>query len=466
MNIINPENARKPAVAGTFYPADATALATYVTQTLAACPRFPSPPLAVISPHAGYRYSGALTARALASTGAGQPTSVVVLSPSHHHNFEGIALTSAGDFHFPQGAMAVDIEAGTALIDAGLAHVEDAAHDREHGIEVQLPFLKQLHPKASLVPLVIGRASDKEVAAAVDFLANFRDNPPLFVLSSDLSHFLTHPDAQAKDASTAKLIETGQAGALTPQHACGSRAISGFFQSAFGQGRRLMRLGMASSYDATGDDARTVGYGAWSIHDGRAEILPQKHCQELLRVARQALEIYLHKGTDPRIDLASFAPELKTHAAAFVTLTQGGRLRGCIGSLMAHAPLVQDVAANAIKAGFNDPRFRPLGSDELPRTDIKIAVLSPARVMSFTNEADLLKQLVPGRDGLILRDGGHRGIFLPMVWDQLTTPEAFFNGLKVKAGLPNTHWSDSLRVERFVTEAFADQDAQAVKTAG
>jgi AmmeMemoRadiSam system protein A len=134
-----------------------------------------------------------------------------------------------------------------------------------------------------------------------------------------------------------------------------------------------------------------------------------------------------------------------------------GRLRGCIGSLTAHQPLIRDVVENTVKSGFNDPRFQPLQAGEITDVRLKIAVLSPSAPMQFDSETALLDQIVPERDGLILSDQGKRGVFLPMVWDSLPTPEAFLNGLKVKAGLPRDHWSDTVQIRRFCAESFAEQ---------
>lgn len=142
--------------------------------------------------------------------------------------------------------------------------------------------------------------------------------------------------------------------------------------------------------------------------------------------------------------------------ASFVTLHRQGRLRGCIGSLEARRPLLEDVAANAFAAAFRDPRFVPLQAAELAGLAVDVSVLSPAEAMSFSDQADLLAQLHPGVDGLILEDRGMRATFLPSVWESLPAPEEFLRQLKLKAGLPADHWSDSLRVWRYTTDSFGD----------
>ena len=451
---------RQPATAGTFYPADAQVLwsevESCITRGTSGWRPEGSVPRAIISPHAGYRFSGWLTGAAWRATARGRPSTIVILSPSHAHAFDGIALPSQKGYAMPGFDVMIDRPAANSLVQAGLAHVEDPAHDREHGIETQLAFLHRLHPSARVVPLVIGTAPQDQVAAAIDHLS--AHGQPLFVLSSDLSHFLPRDAADAKDAETAKLLETAQGTTLTSRHACGAAAITGFLASATGASLRVARLAMASSADVTGDTSRTVGYGAWALFDTTDEIIIPRHREMLLRAARQTLASFTKRGKPPKLDETSFPQALRGHAASFITLQQDGRLRGCIGSLTAHRPLVRDMSENTVKAASADPRFAPVTAEEVPGLRLKIAVLSPSAPMTFSGEADLLSQLTPHRDGLILRDGAKRGVFLPMVWESLPDPAEFLRALKVKAGLPKDHWSDTLEIDRFCAESFAEPD--------
>lgn len=150
------------------------------------------------------------------------------------------------------------------------------------------------------------------------------------------------------------------------------------------------------------------------------------------------------------------APWLQEPGATFVTLTQNGRLRGCIGSLEAHRPLWQDVRVNAVNAALRDPRFAPLTADELPRTRVEVSLLSPQEPMQFASEADALAQLRPGVDGVVLEHGRHRGTFLPQVWEQLPTREEFMAHLKLKAGLPAQFWADDVRLSRYSVDKWKE----------
>jgi AmmeMemoRadiSam system protein A len=147
---------------------------------------------------------------------------------------------------------------------------------------------------------------------------------------------------------------------------------------------------------------------------------------------------------------------LREPGACFVTLHRDGQLRGCIGSMIAHRPLLEDVQANARAAAFRDPRFPPVEVWELAELNIEVSVLSSLESMEFDSEEDLLAQLRPGVDGLLLEFDGHRGTFLPAVWQTLKEPRAFLDKLKVKAGLSESFWSPEIRIERYVTHSWGE----------
>lgn len=149
-------------------------------------------------------------------------------------------------------------------------------------------------------------------------------------------------------------------------------------------------------------------------------------------------------------------PALRQPGATFVTLTQAGELRGCIGSLEARRPLGEDVRANARAAAFGDPRFLPLARDEFGRTRIEVSLLAPAEPLRFTDEADALRQLRPGQDGMIFECHGRRGTFLPQVWESLPDPRDFFAHLKQKAGFAPEFWSPDIRLYRYTVRKWKE----------
>ncbi len=151
-------------------------------------------------------------------------------------------------------------------------------------------------------------------------------------------------------------------------------------------------------------------------------------------------------------------PALHAPGATFVTLTQHGELRGCIGSLEAWRPLDEDVRANAVAAAFRDPRFMPLAAGELERTRVEVSLLTPATPMNFSSEEDAIAQMRPGIDGMILEYGMHRGTFLPQVWETLPAPRLFMAHLKQKAGLPSDFWSPDVKLSRYEVQKWKEPE--------
>lgn len=180
--------------------------------------------------------------------------------------------------------------------------------------------------------------------------------------------------------------------------------------------------------------------------------LNEQNRKRLLDLAKPSIAHGLNTGKALKIDLSDYPPELTVSRATFVTLQKQGQLRGCIGMLEAVRPMAEDVAENAFSAAFKDCRFPPLEADELDELDIHISILSPAEPIALTSEQDLIDQLRPGIDGLILEEGFKRGTFLPSVWDSLPDPRQFLQHLKQKAGLPPHYWSDSIKISRYTAE--------------
>nr|VFK15400.1 MAG: hypothetical protein BECKLPF1236B_GA0070989_10774 [Candidatus Kentron sp. LPFa] len=186
--------------------------------------------------------------------------------------------------------------------------------------------------------------------------------------------------------------------------------------------------------------------------DSNRHELSAQERETLLGIAMDAIAHGLAHQKAPSMDPAAFPAPLREQRATFVTLEQEGRLRGCIGSLQTTHSLVEDLARNAFDAAFHDPRFPPLTWEEWERITIKISLLTPAEPMRFASEADLLGQLRPGVDGLILTTGSRRATFLPSVWDSLPEPAEFLHHLKLKAGLDPDAWPPDIAISRYTTE--------------
>ncbi len=178
----------------------------------------------------------------------------------------------------------------------------------------------------------------------------------------------------------------------------------------------------------------------------------------LLQIARAAITHVLEATEWKDESAGTPAQWLQQAGAAFITLTQHGRLRGCVGSLQAHQPLIENVRSNAVSAALRDTRFLPVTADELESIDIEISLLSALQPIRFASESDALKQLRPGVDGMILEYGVCRGTFLPQVWDNLPQPREFLAQLKVKAGLHPDFWDGTIRLSRYTVQKWRETD--------
>ena len=183
-------------------------------------------------------------------------------------------------------------------------------------------------------------------------------------------------------------------------------------------------------------------------------MLSEDNRKLLKDIAMRSIKHGLDTGHALEIDPKDYPPELQKHKATFVTLHRHKQLRGCIGMLKPVRPLVEDIAQNAWSAAFRDPRFSPLRADEADDLDLHISILGEPKAMEFSSEQDLVEQIRPGVDGLILEDGYNRGTFLPSVWESLPDAADFISHLKLKAGLPQDYWSDTLKVQHYTVEEF------------
>ncbi len=404
----------------------------------------PGFPKAVIVPHAGYVYSGSVAAAAYdrLRPARGIVRRVVLLGPCHRVPVHGLALPEATAFATPLGQVPIDQEAVKSLADLPQVAVSSAVHAEEHALEVQLPFLQRVLGEFSLVPLAVGAATPFEVAEVIEKLWGGEET--LIVISSDLSHYHAYDEARAIDEGTARAILDFSTD-IDHEHACGATPIAGMLLAAKRHGLNVELLDLRNSGDTAGGRGRVVGYAAFAFWDG-APGFAEEHGRTLLEIARNSIEAALGVS---ELKLLPEEPWLKSAHATFVTLTQNGGLRGCIGSLEAQRPLGEDISHNARAAALSDPRFAPLARDELAATRIEVSLLSTPKLLAFADHADLIAQLRPADDGLILECGGARATFLPQVWENLPDPEQFLAELKRKAGLSPRDSTAKCRIQRY-----------------
>jgi len=427
---------RPAAVAGMFYPADSRTLAAEVDDLLGGVEQ-PAPrlayPKALIVPHAGYVYSGGVAAHAYDELAAarGSVHRVVLLGPTHRVAVRGLAVPSVDAFATPLGAVRIDRAALQAVRDLPQVVASDAAHAREHSLEVQLPFLQKMLGDFALVPFAVGAASVQEVAAVIERLWGAAET--LIVISTDMSHYHPYETARAIDASTLERIAAFSTD-LDHEEACGATPLNGFLSVARRKNLSLRKLAACNSGDTAGGKEQVVGYSAFALDEGGA-ISRDRAGKTLLSIARDSIESRL-AAKSRTVPAASW---LAQAGASFVTLTKDGALRGCIGSLEPRRALGEDVAQNALGAAFHDPRFPAMTATEWPQCRVEVSLLSTPKPLRFADEADLLAQIRAGEDGLILEaliDGVvKRATFLPQVWEDVADKRRFIDHLLKKAGL-------------------------------
>lgn len=451
---------RSAAVAGTFYPAYSKVLAQDLSVLLSAgqtrISRTAQTPKAIIVPHAGYIYSGAIAASAYACLLAARSVikRVVLLGPVHRVPVRGLALPGADVFTTPLGDVPIDQDAVSSLANMRQVVESPSAHAQEHSLEVQLPFLQHILEDFRLVPLAVGDATPEEVAQVLERLWGGPET--LIVVSSDLSHFLPYDVAQRADGNTAEQILDLRE-SLSHGQACGGTPVNGLLLAAKRHRLKPQLLDLRNSGDTAGDKDRVVGYASFAFMQELQTDTDSDRGQILLPIARAAIAQALGEKQQASEDAAW----LQDTGACFVTLTQAGALRGCIGTLEAYRPLRADVEANALAAAFHDPRFAPLSKAELDSTQVEISLLSPLQTIRFSNEADALSQLRPMIDGVILEYGEHRGTFLPQVWEQMPEPEVFLRHLKRKAGLAANFWADDVKLSRYTVAKWKEPSEKA-----
>jgi MEMO1 family protein len=258
-------NIRSAAVAGRFYAADKGALDDAVRAHLRCGDAKGKVPKAVIAPHAGYMYSGDVAGHAFAplAQAAERVRRVVVIGPSHHVGFEGLAISSAEAFETPLGAVPVDGRARRELLDSDLVGAFDKAHANEHSLETHLPFLQQVLGAFEIVPVVTGRSDGEHVARLLE--AVWGDDETFISISSDLSHFHPYEEARRIDARTCEAIEQMRPEAITREQACGRTSIQGLLVAAGRRGLSADTLDLRNSGDTAGPKDQVVGYGAWAF---------------------------------------------------------------------------------------------------------------------------------------------------------------------------------------------------------
>lgn len=449
-------------VAGGFYTNDAKELAESVDQYIADAnvdEAYGHVDVA-IAPHAGYMYSGAVAGFTFKALSKAKYKTVVVLAPSHYFPFKGAAIWPKGSFATPLGNVAVD-ESFIAALKQKTDVVTDnlEVFEKEHALEVQLPFIQRAFPKAKIVPILLGNPDInvcEQLAIALNELMG-KNGDVLVIASSDLSHYLPYEANNARDVKTMQAISNGDIeqfwyGNLKQDlEMCGFIPVTVAMMLAKLRGLTQVEiLKHANSGDVTGDKSRVVGYAA--IVFLKSSVLNEKQRDVLLKLARRSVETFVTSGKKINPGIAD--SRLNQTQGAFVTINKNGQLRGCIGNVIGQKPLSQTVADMAVAAASQDPRFPPVGADELKDINVEVSVLSvPKRVQG-------IDQIELGRDGVIISVGDQQGLFLPQVATETGWSKEQFLGelCSQKAGLAADCYKDpSVNIFTFTAEVFHEK---------
>jgi AmmeMemoRadiSam system protein B/AmmeMemoRadiSam system protein A len=423
-------------------------------------------PIGLIVPHAGYVYSGQVAAAGFRQLREAQYDVAVIIAADHQAPVSRpIAVWAEGGFQTPLGVVPVDGELARALIAADRRITADlAAHENEHVIEIELPFLQRVCPGCRVVPVLMGADDDATIQALAEaLLKTLPGKRAIIVASSDLSHYPSYRDAQAVDGATLSAIETGDPAAVRAAIAASmARKVPNLATCACGEGPILVVMQVAkglgadtisilryvNSGDASvGDKNQVVGYAAVMFWRYLPPDLSSQQRQALLSLARAAIAEHLKTGRLP--DQPPADPALSRRSGAFVTLKQRGVLRGCIGHPRGDMPLYRVVQEMAVSAATADPRFPRLKAEELSAVTIEISILSSLRRVTDP------EQIQVGVHGLLINKGGRQGLLLPQVpveqgWDR----KQFLEGLCQKAGLLAGCWQAGASLYAFTAVVF------------
>ena len=436
---------KEPSVAGAFYPAKPESLKEMVNGFLLSAENKPveGQLIALISPHAGYQFSGHVAAYSYKYLKDMNIETVILIGPSHYKAFNGVSVYADDAMKTPLGKIKIDKKIAKSLINenADVTFSPDA-FEKEHSLEVQLPFLQQSLKNFKIVPILISTPTQKSYEFLTEKLTEIlrKDKKTIIIASTDLSHYHDYNTAVMMDKKTIDAIERlsiedverlimNREGEM-----CGAYPVIYTMAVARGLGATNGILyKYANSGDVTNDKNRVVGYSAIGLYK---TALSESQRRELLSLAKNAILGYVkHKKT---YEADTSDTRLLANGATFVTINRNGMLRGCIGNIQPVMPLYKAVIRNAIAASSKDYRFSPMQKEELTDMEIEVTVLSPLEPLKD------IKNIKIGTHGFYIVNGANSGILLPQVasennWDVNT----FLENVSLKAGLPKEAWKNS-----------------------
>ncbi len=460
---------RQPVASGRFYPAEKETLTKDLAQLFKDCKKTPLKKnvRAIISPHAGYVFSGNIAASAFSSVPENYNyKNIFIIGSSHIMSFDGASVYNTGDYITPLGKVTVNREIANKLIKENkVFEFPVTAHIQEHSIEVQIPFIQYYFKKMPpVVPIIIGTTNERTIKQISEALKPWFTPDNLFIISSDFSHYPPYKAAIEADRLTALGISSGDPEKfLNTLQKNSQRKISGLVTSMCGWTSGLTLLYLAEGndnlefnlidYSNSGDSPygsknEVVGYNAISLINKSDE--PQSDVEkteftftdeekdQLFSLARNSIESKLESGKrQSPVEVTSL--KLHERMGVFVTLKIDGSLRGCIGQFITSEPLYEVVQESALCSAFDDPRFPPITPEEYKKTEIEITVLGPLKQINSISE------IIPGRHGIYISKDGRSGTMLPQVATEndWTVEEFLGYTSRDKAGIGWDGWKDA-----------------------
>lgn len=460
---------RKPAVAGSFYPADKTELSKMINDFLAeaSSQAATGSPKIIIVPHAGYAYSGGVAAHGFKPLLGKDIKQAIIIGPSHHFPLSGLFLSGAGIWQTPLGS--VDIAAmNSELAKENNFEINDKIHQPEHSLELEIPFLQTVLPSIKIIPIIVGQLDSKQRSDFASVLNLYLDSQTVLIVSLDLSHYHPYDEAVKLDKKSIQNILDLNSEDVLDDEIDAPWAVSSILELARQNGLVPKLLEYMNSGDVTGDKKAVVGYSAIGFfqeikkshlrpvgfggqainQENNKDEYSEAEKSELLKVARTALEQYVKTGKtyEPKTDYQ----KLLEKRGVFVTLTKDGQLRGCIGYIEPIEALIEAVRDNAISAAAHDNRFMPVESSELKDIKIEISVLTPPKT-------DTIDEIIKFKKGVVLRQGNRGATYLPQVWEDLSDPTQFFQSLCLKGGLDkNCYKNEDIQTMSYEAIVFSE----------
>lgn len=444
---------RNSCVAGYFYPDDKQELKKMINDFLknSDIPLIKGDIFALISPHAGYIYSGEIAAFNYKILQEKKPETVILIGPSHHAFLDEISIYSKGKFKTPLGEVEIDEELAEKIKNYHKIIKDDlTAHLKEHSLEVQIPFLQMVLKKFKIVPILINEPSLEMCNILADaIIKNLGNKKAVLIASTDLSHYHSYDESYELDKKAISIIKELDAEKLLENvnnakcELCGlAGVLTIIIASKKMECNQVSLLKYANSGDTSGDKSKVVGYCSMAIYysneekDKQENFLNEEEKKELLSLVRNSIKQYLDKK-EVKLSTPS-NKKFEEKKGVFVTIYKKGKLRGCIGYIVGYKDLWTSVSEMAIQSAFNDPRFPSIRKEELNDLEIEISVLSSLKKIENIDEIKI------GVHGLYIKKGYYSGLLLPQVAIEYNwTKEEFLENVCLKAGVSITSWKES-----------------------